>query len=79
MLSDRIDMENNEPEPRERILSVVDDHEEQLCAYDGESEVCDIDEKVGELTRQIREKSDSLIHFIDSVMKSSTSYHTNEK
>lgn len=52
----------------------------QSCDYNEENKIFNnIEEKNRELTRQIREKSESLIQFIESVTKSSISNQSNEK
>lgn len=72
--------ENNQYQSCESVLTVMDDFSKQSCAYNVERKIFNnIEEKNRELARQIREKSESLIQFIESVTKSSNSYQSNEK
>lgn len=62
------------------MLAVVDDYTEQSYAHNEKNKIfISTDEKHQELAKQIREKSESLIHFIESVSKSLPSYQSNEK
>lgn len=79
MLSDRVDNENNRSQPC-GVLAVKDDYGDQSCANSEDNKIFNnIDEKNRELAKLIKKKSESLIQFIKSVTKSSTSYQPNEK
>lgn len=71
--------EDNRFQLCESVLTVMDDFSKQTYAYNEENKIINnIEEKNRELARQIREKSESLIQFIESVSKSSNSYQSNE-
>lgn len=74
MLSNGVDSENNRYQSCEHVSRV-----DQSSVSIEENKIFNVDESNRKLTRQIREKSESLIHFIESVTKLSNSLQSNKK